>query len=50
MAQAKALCAGLPGCEGLVEVEGGGHASNLSHPEVVTPALRGFLERHDPTS
>lgn len=43
---AEALCAGLPGCEGLVKIEGAGHASNLSHPGVVTEALRDFFRRH----
>jgi pimeloyl-ACP methyl ester carboxylesterase len=41
--KAEALCAGLAGCVGLVRIEGGSHASNLSHPDVVNAALRDFL-------
>jgi len=40
------LCAGLPGCEQLVIVPGGPHASNLSHPEAVNGPLLEFLRRH----
>lgn len=43
---AQTLCNGLPGCEGLITIEGGGHAANLSHPGVVTEALRDFFRRH----
>ena len=43
---AQALCDGLSGCEGLLKIEGAGHASNLSHPGVVTEALRDFFRRH----
>jgi 3-oxoadipate enol-lactonase len=46
MEQAEALCEGLPGCEGIVRVEGGGHLSNVSHPGIVTEALRDFFRRH----
>ena len=45
MEKADALCAGLPGCSEVVSVEGGGHASNLSHPAVVNRALLDFLEK-----
>jgi pimeloyl-ACP methyl ester carboxylesterase len=31
-------------CRGLVVVEEAAHAPNLSHPQVVNPALRTFLE------
>ena len=41
--RAEALCQGLPGCRGIVQVEGAGHAANLTHPELVNPALRAFL-------
>jgi len=44
--KAERLCRELPGCEGLVRIPGGGHASNLSHPGVVTEALRDFFRRH----
>ena len=40
---AQALCEGLSGCVGLVPVEGGSHASNLSHPEQVNGPLLEFL-------
>jgi len=43
LAKAHALCAGLPGCREVVEVEGGGHAVNLTHPTAVTAALGDFL-------
>lgn len=43
MDKAEALCAGLPGCREVVAIEGGGHASNLSHPEEVTAVLERFL-------
>lgn len=46
MELAEALCKGLPGCEGTLKIEGAGHASNLSHPGVVTEALRDFFRRH----
>ena len=44
--RAEALCTGLPRCEGIVRIEGGGHAANLSHPGVVTENLRDFFRRH----
>jgi len=40
---AEQLCEGLPGCVGLVRVEGGPHASNLTHPDEVNGPLRDFL-------
>ncbi|HXA28525.1 MAG TPA: alpha/beta hydrolase [Candidatus Angelobacter sp.] len=43
---AQRLADGLPNCERLVLVEGGGHAANLSHPEPVNAALGDFLRRH----
>jgi 3-oxoadipate enol-lactonase len=46
MDQAEALCRGLAGCEGLVRIPEAGHAANLSHPGVVTEALRDFLRHH----
>lgn len=46
MARAEALDAGLPNCAGIVRVPGAAHAPNLSHPEVVNPPLRSFLEEH----
>jgi 3-oxoadipate enol-lactonase len=44
MAKAEALCSGLARCRGVVPIEGGGHAVNLSHPPEVTDALRPFLD------
>ena len=41
---AMALTAGLPDAE-LVVVPGGGHAANLTHAEVVNPAIERFLAR-----
>lgn len=38
------ICAAVDDCRGVVEVEGARHAANLTHPEVVNPALRAFLE------
>ena len=46
MARAEALASLLPGCEALVRVEGAAHASNLTHPDGVNPALREFARRH----
>ena len=37
------LCANLPGCRGLVRIEGAGHSSNITHPEPVNRAIEGFL-------
>lgn len=37
------LAAGIPNAE-LVVIEGGGHASNMTHPDQVNPPLRRFLE------
>ncbi len=44
MDRAEQLCAGLPGCAGVVRIPGAGHASNLTHPEPVNQAIRSFLE------
>lgn len=40
---AERLCAGLAGCEGVVRIEGAGHASNVTHPEPVNRAIEAFL-------
>ena len=45
--RAEALARGLPGCRGLVRVDGAAHAPNLSHPDVVNRALAGFLDSLD---
>ena len=37
------LCAGLPGCRGVVRIEGAGHASSETHPEPVNRAIEEFL-------
>lgn len=44
MEKAEALCAGLPTCNEVVAIPGGGHAANLSHADEVNHALRSFLE------
>ncbi|MEY2421512.1 MAG: 3-oxoadipate enol-lactonase [Acidimicrobiaceae bacterium] len=46
MSKAEALCQALPNCEGVVVVNGGPHASNLSHPEQVNGPLREFLAKY----
>ncbi len=46
MARAEAMDEGLPNSAGIVRVPGAAHAPNLSHPEVVNPPLRSFLEEH----
>lgn len=43
MEKAEELCQGLSGCRALVRVEGGPHASNLTHPEAVNGPLLEFL-------
>lgn len=44
MEKAHALCAELSGCRGVIEIDGGGHAANLSHPDEVNRALLEFLD------
>jgi 3-oxoadipate enol-lactonase len=44
MSLAEALCDGLPGCRGVVRIEGAGHASSLTHPEPVNRAIAQFLD------
>jgi pimeloyl-ACP methyl ester carboxylesterase len=43
IAAAEHLAAGLPGCDGVVLIDGAAHASNLTHPEQVNPPLLAFL-------
>ncbi len=40
---ARQLCDELPDCRGMVAVPGAPHASNMTHPEIVTPAIANFL-------
>lgn len=40
---ARRLCADLPDCRGFVAVPGAAHASNMTHPEIVNPAIAEFL-------
>ena len=40
---AEQLCRDLPNCQTLVRIEGGPHASNLTHPDQVNPPLLEFL-------
>lgn len=44
IARAEAMADALPDCRGLVRVPGAMHAACLSHPAVVNPPLRSFLE------
>jgi pimeloyl-ACP methyl ester carboxylesterase len=43
MPLAEKLCQGLSGCSGVVRIEGGTHASNLTHPAEANAALLQFL-------
>ena len=43
MERAEELCQGLPGCMGVVQVEGAPHAANLTHPDQVNGPLLEFL-------
>ncbi len=42
--RAREICAAVDDCRGVIEVEGAAHAANLTHPHIVTPAIRTFLE------
>jgi 3-oxoadipate enol-lactonase len=44
ISRAHEICEAASDCRGVVEVPGAAHASILTHPEIVTPALRDFLE------
>ncbi len=44
---AEKLCDDLPDCRGMVPVPGAPHASNMTHPNVVNPAIMDFLARLD---
>jgi 3-oxoadipate enol-lactonase len=44
MDSATELAKGLSGCDGVVAIEGGTHAANLTHPDEVNTAIRAFLE------
>lgn len=39
-----AVCHALADCRGFVRVDGAGHASNMSHPDIVNDAIAAFLE------
>ncbi|MGH9011329.1 MAG: alpha/beta fold hydrolase [Acidimicrobiia bacterium] len=43
MSSAEHLAAGLPGCDGVIVVDGAAHASNMTHPEQLNPPLLAFL-------
>jgi 3-oxoadipate enol-lactonase len=45
--RARALADGLPGAGEVLVVEGAAHASNLTHPEQVTAAVRAFVAALD---
>ena len=44
ISRAHEICDAVDDCRGVVEVEGAGHASSLTHPQIVNPAIRSFLE------
>jgi pimeloyl-ACP methyl ester carboxylesterase len=44
VSRAHEICAAVSDCRGVIEVTGASHASNLTHPELVNPAIRDFLE------
>jgi pimeloyl-ACP methyl ester carboxylesterase len=44
MDKAETLANGLAGCDGVVAVEGGTHAANLTHPTEVNQAIVTFLD------
>jgi pimeloyl-ACP methyl ester carboxylesterase len=44
MDKAEALAAGLVGCPGVIAVEGGSHATNMTHPGPTNEAILAFLE------
>ncbi len=44
MERAEAMADALPDCRGLVRVPGATHAASLTHPAVVNPPLRSFLD------
>ena len=46
MNRAQELCDRLPGCEGMVVLDGAAHAGNLSHPDQFNPPLLEFLRQH----
>lgn len=44
VSRAYEICEAIDDCRGVVEVEGASHASNLTHPDLVNPPIRSFLE------
>ncbi len=42
--RAREICGAVDDCRGVVEVDGAAHAPNLTHPQIVNPAVRTFLE------
>jgi len=44
--QTEAMCAALPGCDGVVTIPGAGHTSNLENHQAVNEVLRAFIVRH----
>ena len=43
---AKKLRDDLPNCVAFVEIEGGAHAANLTHPDQLNPPLLEFLRKY----
>lgn len=44
ISRAEATCDGLGDCRGIERIDGAAHAPNMTHPDVVNPALRRFLD------
>lgn len=44
VSRAHEICEAVDDCRGVVEVDGASHASNLTHPDLVNPPIRTFLE------
>ena len=42
---AELMSAQLPDCRGLIRVAGAAHAANMTHPEIVNPAIAEFLQQ-----
>jgi len=44
---AEVLSERLPDCRGLIRVPGAAHAANMTHPQLVNPAIKNFLQSLD---
>jgi pimeloyl-ACP methyl ester carboxylesterase len=50
LAAAYAMQAGLKGPTSFTLVPGAGHAANLTHPDIVNPAILAFLTQYVPST